>query len=281
MLWIPHVVTEELKISQLYTFFRNKCLSGFEFIGEEHNFWECMLVLDGSIEVNANGKAHTLTKDMMIFHKPLEFHSFKITDDNGAEYVVFSFDLEGSFIDHYYGKVYKLNDVQKGIMSNLLDYAQKIVKKNNLEKYNNFLKAGEIYPAYYQILCTFFYQLLFSFADSGTLKSIVKTKDAIIYKEATEYMKENLDKTLSVDDIADKLNVSASALKRIFAKYTGMGVHKYFLLLKLKTATTMLKDGVPINEIANDLNFSSQGNFSAIYKRELGINPSEVKQSLE
>ena len=79
-----------------------------------------------------------------------------------------------------------------------------------------------------------------------------------------------------VNELAESLNISVSSLKRLFDKYAGMSVHKYFLSLKIKTATLMLKGGMAVNEVSDVLGFSSQGYFSATYKRETGNNPSQI-----
>jgi AraC-like DNA-binding protein len=55
-----------------------------------------------------------------------------------------------------------------------------------------------------------------------------------------------------------------------------MSVHKYFLTLKIKTATVLLKGGMSVSEVSDTLGFSSQGYFSATYKRETGNNPSQI-----
>ena len=89
-------------------------------------------------------------------------------------------------------------------------------------------------------------------------------------------MNTRISQTLSVDELADELNMSISSLKRLFDKYAGMSVHKYFLTLKIKMATVFLKEGMSVNEVSDALGFSSQGYFSATYKRETGNNPSQI-----
>ena len=81
----------------------------------------------------------------------------------------------------------------------------------------------------------------------------------------------------TVNQIARHCCLSVSSLKRLFIKYTGINVHKYFLKLKFKMAYQLLQDGMNISEVSEKLNFSSQSYFSASFKREIGINPSKIK----
>ena len=66
--------------------------------------------------------------------------------------------------------------------------------------------------------------------------------------------------------------------KRIFDKYAGVPVHKYFVTLKMQEATRLLEQGETTDYIALKLGFSSQAYFSKAYKREMGIFSSEIKK---
>ena len=83
-----------------------------------------------------------------------------------------------------------------------------------------------------------------------------------------------------MEEIAAAVHLSVSALKRIFKKYAGMGVHKYFLKLKLKTAIELLENGDSVTEIAKKLNFSSQAYFTNVFKRETGESPSLYRNKM-
>lgn len=89
-------------------------------------------------------------------------------------------------------------------------------------------------------------------------------------------MREKICDKPSIEEIALNSSVSVSSLKRIFSHYAGMGIHKYFLTLKIKKATEMLLEGSSVTEVAEALNFSSQGYFTKTYKRETGVLPSEI-----
>jgi AraC-like DNA-binding protein len=101
---------------------------------------------------------------------------------------------------------------------------------------------------------------------------------ARIYKSAVEYMNENLEKNLSVCDIAEYCCLSTTGLKKVFTEYAGIGIHKFFLKLKIKKAATLLAGGITTSEISHLLGFSSQGYFSEAFKRETGLSPKEYRK---
>ena len=106
----------------------------------------------------------------------------------------------------------------------------------------------------------------------------LKNNDTAVFADAVHYMTMNIDKNISISEIADECCISLTRLKYIFNKFCSTGIHKYFLNLKLSKACEMLSGGLSIGEIAEKLNFSSQNYFSIVFKREFGISPTEFKK---
>ena len=77
--------------------------------------------------------------------------------------------------------------------------------------------------------------------------------------------------TISVEELAEMLRVSLSMLKRIFLDFANVGVHEFYLMLKIKKAKQLLISGDSVTHTARVLQFSSQSYFSATFKRTTGI----------
>ena len=90
-------------------------------------------------------------------------------------------------------------------------------------------------------------------------------------------MKKNIGKMLSVDDIAKLCSMSRSNVKRVFAKYSGMGVIEYFNDMKVKRAKKLLREGMSIKEVSLALGFYNQNYFSTMFKRIDGVSPGKYK----
>lgn len=87
-------------------------------------------------------------------------------------------------------------------------------------------------------------------------------------------MKDNCDKSLTVNDIAKLLNMSASNIKRVFSIYSDIGIAKFFLNLRIRKAKELLQNGISPNNVANELGFSPNY-FYTVFKREVGITPNK------
>ena len=101
------------------------------------------------------------------------------------------------------------------------------------------------------------------------------TPQTIIFQNAVNYMNSQITRQPSIDEIAKYCAVSKAGLERIFKKHTGIGIHKFFVILRLNAAAELLQEGYSVGETAEKLGFSSQSYFSSAYRREFGVWPTE------
>lgn len=276
-----HKAEQQVEIDGIYSLFKIHYKNGFHFPGEAHDFWEFLYVLKGSVCVTADERMYNLSEGEIIFHKPLEMHKISVEEEHGATLLIVSFNLTGTMTHYLQDKVFRLTAEQKRILTSMLRYIRSQIRELNFSEslpyYQQYLQPAKYSPLYLQRVITYLHQLLLSLGDDGSVAGTLSTKDALSFRKAVQYMTEHLLEQPSVTEIASACNLSESGLKRIFAKYAGLSVHKYFLKLKFKAATELLQSGMNINEVADRLNFSSQSYFSVSFKREIGENPSGIK----
>ena len=277
-IWLAFPVKEQIHITDMYSLFRIHYLSGFAFPGETHNFWECVYVVRGSICVSADERVYNLEDGDIIFHKPLEFHKFNVTSENGADLLIFSFTAEGPLTGWLRDKVFRLSEYQQSLVSSMTDFMEsKSQTLTAATPEHHYLTAFDRIPYYSQMVITYLNHLLLSLADESTIASVSSAPDALTFSKAISYLNSNLHRQTSVSEIARFSNVSESGLKRIFEKFAGISVHRYLLKLKIKAAIELLQDGENVSNVAERIGFGSQSYFSKAFKRETGVTPSEFK----
>lgn len=278
---LPYFVTEQLHIECFYSFFEAHYDSTYIFAGESHDFWECLYVLNGAVYVSADDRVYRLTQNQIIFHKPWELHKFSVDSENGTDILVFSFKLEGNLAEQLENKVFQLTEVQKRTILSMRDYAREQYDFYHDEKETThicyYLQLAQNIPEYLQIITTYIYRLFLSLISNGNISTESTEPNALLFRKAVNYLNDQIDIQPSVYEVAEFCNTSPASLQRIFNKYAGMSVHKFFLKLKIIYATELLREGVRVTETAERLGFSSQAYFSAFYERETGKRPSEVK----
>ena len=271
------VIRDAVKITTFYSFFCRHYENTYRFLGETHNFWECVLVRKGKISVSADERIYHLKENEMIFHKPLEMHKFNIESPEGADLMIFSFVLEGENAEHFKNKVYRLNDNQRQMAENTLSFViTKLDGAMGFYSFENKLKSFSTSNISSQLLALKIAELFLSLLESNNVSSSFESYEAIVFKTAVDYMNNNIHRNINIEELAETCHMSESSIKRLFKKYTGIGIHSYLLALKIKTATGLLQSGISVTETAAKLGFSSQGYFSSAYKRETGLSPTEV-----
>ena len=94
------------------------------------------------------------------------------------------------------------------------------------------------------------------------------------------YMYKNINKILTLDQIAQEFELSKSYLNAIFQANTQHSPMDFFINLKMKEACKILRSSdLYIYEVAGQLGYSDQYYFSRLFKKVVGMTPKEYKQS--
>ncbi|MFB6453790.1 helix-turn-helix domain-containing protein [Chitinophaga sp. Hz27] len=106
-----------------------------------------------------------------------------------------------------------------------------------------------------------------------------KTTPEII-QEVKEYIISTVAKgpRQSIDAIASKHYISPKTLTREFSKTFGLSIKKYKIQERMKVAKNMLKQGSSIQELANQLGYSTVFNFRRAYYKHFSHWPEERKK---
>lgn len=280
MIWKSYEIKEQIKIEKLYSLFFRHYDKDFNFSGEMHDFWEVVYVADGEVIISADENIHCFKSGDIIFHKPLELHKFTVTGENGASMLVFSFEMTGEYCKNFENKVFSLDKYHRGVLKSFIEFLEHEIKKRPdikcRETSPDTLPYFENDGIFLQTVSNYISRIVLMLINGTGTFNKIKTYETELFKNSLKIMNKNLSSQLSVSELSKKLNVSESTLKRLFIKYAGMSVHKYFLTLKIKEATLLLKNGIRVSEVSEMLGFSSQSYFSVVYKRETGNNPSQI-----
>lgn len=238
----------------------------FYFPGESHDFWEAVFVTSGNATATADERIYNLTPGMLLFHKPREFHRIWSNGDTAPHLMLLSFKAHGDGMEHFENACFKLPPDKWPKISEIMTYMPLHNERGSLTGRDNLsLNRGAVKLT----------ELLLDLIGMGEYHQTVDNADEIRYANIVSVMKNNLDKMLTVEEIADLCGLGTSNMKRIFAKFSGVGAAKYFLSLKMWKAMEMLDGGMKSGEVAERLGFSEIAYFYTAFKRECGMTPRE------
>lgn len=106
------------------------------------------------------------------------------------------------------------------------------------------------------------------------------SKDKDLRHMVDQYINENLSRSISMQEAADKANLSYHYFSKIFKKYVGTSFTKYVNEIKMDVAKELIMDPtIRINEIAYKLGFKESNHFSRTFKKTYGIYPTAYRET--
>lgn len=116
-----------------------------------------------------------------------------------------------------------------------------------------------------------------------TIKEIgtkdIKGKKSKYVIETMDYISENYsDHNINVETIAESVGLSSRHLSRIFKKETGHTILTYITLYRIHEGIALLLDcRFRVYEVANKVGYNDVTYFSSIFKKIVGVSPSEYQ----
>lgn len=94
------------------------------------------------------------------------------------------------------------------------------------------------------------------------------------------YLKENYQLKVKVEDVAQLVNMSVISLSRLVKKRTGKSFVEFLIAIRLGAATRrLIETNDSISEICYDCGFNNLSNFNRIFKKYQNCTPSEFRTS--
>lgn len=96
---------------------------------------------------------------------------------------------------------------------------------------------------------------------------------------AVDYICKNYSKGISLDDAAKLAGVSSSHMSRIFKEEMGKGFNEYLTEIRLEESKRLLSKSVMnIREIAMAVGYQDERYFSKLFRKNIGIKPTEYRR---
>ena len=275
----PTVPTEELRVTNVYTAYSYYYAPSYVFKGEYHGAWEVYYVNFGEVTVEMESGTYVLSKEQFLIIKPYEFHKLHANDIACSVYV-FSFDCDCTEMDVVADKILYASANQISLITNIVSEGMVFLANKHFipqlaENEKPGFASGQLTKV---LLETFLIQTIRALLDTPavTLKSETLQSEQTILQMATTYMKENVCKKLSLEEIAKNIGYSVSHLCTVFKKNTGTSIIQYFITLRVKKAKQLIAESkLSLKEISEYMEYDSVQYFSAQFKKITGITPSQ------
>ncbi len=253
-------------ITALHTLFRTTFSDDYRFRGETHDFYELVCVLDGEVYVTADDRVYTLARGQAMLHPPMQFHN--IGSHTGTPTVLIV-SFSGENIPAINDRVCRIRDLSRvrelyELGSRAFCFSQDIwvtgITGDGM-RHLRVIKELEL--------------MLLQLADHTRELQGLRSRGAAHYSAIVRVMEDNLDRRLSVGELAALCHLSKISLQKILAQYAGVGVMEYYTRLRMEHAATLLEGGMAVKEVAAAVGYTEQSYFSTVFKRITGRSPSQ------
>lgn len=268
-LFVPNI---QFRITGFYSAFDVQWNSSFTFLGESHNFWEIVTVLSGEVEIVEDGRIYQLGGGQMICHAPNEFHRIKSAGGTDPHVLIMSFAHEGQIPEQLSTGIFHLS-------TSLLEEYREIFRLFHpfvTQSLSGIPDETQNISAYVGLhrLEAFLIRLSQTETTNAQLSS---SASAAEYRKLVRTMRACVTQNLTLEQLSQAHHISQSYIKKLFHTYTGVGAMTYFATLRVREIQRRLELGESLNEIAEQMNFSSTAYLSSFFKKHTGMTPAKYK----
>ncbi len=284
--YYKHKLQNLIVVEDIVTIHYLELTPDFTFRSEEHDFWELIYVDKHSVIAQTDYGEVVVEEGEMLFHKPNEVHSHAANLKTAPNVFILSFVCKSRAIRFFEERKIKVGKQFAKFIYMLFEEGKKTF---NLPHYDPNLTKMEVLPAPTlggeQLIKNYLEILLISVMraetekDTGVIFLREKEEDEGITARTIAFMKENLDKKLSVAEICEEVHYNKSYLFRTFKKDTGSTVMEYFTRLKVEQAKQHLRKGeLNVTQIAERLAFDTPNYFTKTFRKITGYSPLQYRK---
>lgn len=257
------------------------------FLWHWHPEIELTWIMTGTIEYHVNNQIYILTEGEGLFGNSNTLHSGYMKDNQECTYLSITFHprflygYENSVLQTKYIDFITSNDIWSSLkLEKNIAWHQEIICKMK-EIYQMSLDKPSDYELRVHIILMQIWQKLFQHFSSLPQKEQHPQKHLQRLRDIISFIQDNYDQDISLDDVAEHINICKSECCRFFKKHMHMTIFEYILFLRIQNSLPLLKNGESITKAASLVGFSSPAYYGQIFKRYMKCTPREYREMSE
>lgn len=240
---------------------------------DDHDDYLLIYCLDGSGKLTLDGKNYRVTAgDLFVIPKGLSHH---YETHNKNPWTIYWVHFDGQDAEHFIAHLYQNKNrlknpiIRLGIHAKLTsEFGALLESRQSIYDLNAFISASNHLR-----------QILAYIAQLQPLERQRQSADSFDLEAIHSLMQTRLHEQLDLETLAQQINLSKYHFVKRYKELTGTTPINHFIHLKIERACYLL-DVTPknINEIAFALGYEDAYYFSRIFKKIMGVSPSQYRK---
>jgi AraC-like DNA-binding protein len=256
---------------------------------EAHSAWEMVYVDRGECNVIADEETIPLQQGEIYFHKPYERHMLQIEKGNSPNVFIMTFRTASPAMRYFEHQKLDASLSTK-------QYIQAIIHEasNTFElpfdtlhsKELSFKSREKLWGGEQSIMIRLELMLIELVRKERYYESsprMFHDKEIVTDEfclKVIGYMEGRLYEKMSMDELCRALSFSRSYVSKRFAAVCGHSVMEYFTFMKIQEAKRLIREtDRNFQEVSDLLNFANSHYFSTMFKKYVGMTPTQYKKS--
>ena len=232
------------------------CAHDFQAGPTSRQYYLLHYVFSGKGTLQAGGKKFEVTKGQIFIIHPFEMVRYYVDKDDPWHYAWVGFEL--SFENEQLGDNYVIDLPQSEHIFNAIKNTMSVESDKTL------------------YVCGKIYELISMLQTPETItRSCVERH----VEQAKQYIDINFRNPISIEQIAEDLNINRSYFSTIFRRCLGKSPQQYLIDVRMENAAELIVNyGYKASDAAQSSGYEDIFNFSKMFKQRFGVSPSQYKR---
>lgn len=261
-----------------FKIFNIKDKKNIQFEYHHHNFNKIIIFIDGDVTYFIEGRPYKLKPWDILFINNNEIHKPIINPDKFYERIViwinpnfmqkhknYRTDLLECF-DLAIKNKYNLLTTNKSSIDLIKKYIHEIELCDSNDEFGSDVLKRTFFLQFLVLINRWFLQN----EKSTNINFNTSNKDI---ESILNYIDNNLEKDLSIDNIASEFFTSKYYLMRKFKAQTGTSMHSYITQKRLVLAKSLINEGLSMGDVCTRCGFNDYSSFVRAFKKAYNVSP--------
>lgn len=253
----------------------NAVMSDFSYGKHAHEELAIGVTIEGVQEFSCNGRAFRSFPGDIILFNPDEVHNGNPGAGNVLKYTMLYFDPDKLYplVECASNKLMTECRIPKTHFEDpvLRSMLLEITCRASESASSSLEQEHQLYAIAAQIS-----KILGRFQPDGW----TNRKDAILMT-VRDYIHDNIEEDISIDDLSYVANVSKYHLIRLFRRQFGLTPHQFILNHRINKVREMLKNGMSATHVAHEFGFFDTSHLNRHFKRAYGVTPTQYQAQVQ